>query len=197
MEERPGAVHLELPEDIAREEADDRTFDVVGHYRPDADDKAISGAVKMIEESELPLLMIGAGANRKDTGDALNEFIDRTGIHFFCTQMGKGMIDERHPLYLGIAALSDHDFVHRAIDKADLIINVGHDVIEKPPFFMHQNGKKVIHLNFFPAEVDAVYFPQLNVVGDFETSIREMSGNISEDSAWDCSFYKKVKKRCG
>lgn len=194
MEERPGAVHLELPEDIAREETDDRIFNVVGHHRPDADDKAIEEAVKMIEASEFPLLMIGAGANRKNTRDALAEFINRTGIHFFCTQMGKGVIDERHPRYLGTAALSDHDFLHRAIDKADLIINVGHDVIEKPPFFMHQDGKKVIHMNFFPAEVDAVYFPQLNVVGDIETSVCEMSRHISKDAEWDCSFYKKIKK---
>lgn len=194
VEERPGAVHLELPEDIAEEETDDRIFDVVGHHRPDADDEAISEAAGMIEESKFPLLMIGAGANRKNTRDALTEFIDRTGVHFFCTQMGKGVIDERHPKYLGTAALSDHDFLHRAIDKADLIINVGHDAVEKPPFFMHHDGRKVIHLNFFPAEVDAVYFPQLNVVGDIESSIRQLSKKISPESEWDNTFYKKVKK---
>lgn len=59
---------------------------------------------------------------------------------------------------------------------------------------MHHDGKKVIHLNFFPAEVDAVYFPQLNVVGDIETSIREICSHISDDSGWDCTFYNKVKK---
>jgi acetolactate synthase I/II/III large subunit len=194
VEERPGAVHLELPEDIAKEETDSRVFDVVNHRRPDADEEAISEAVEMIEKSEFPLLMIGAGANRKNTRDALTEFIDRTGIHFFCTQMGKGVIDERHPKYLGTAALSDHDFLHRAIDKADLIINVGHDVIEKPPFFMHHDGRKVIHINFFPAEVDAVYFPQLNVVGDIENSIQQLCSHINKDIEWDDVFYKKIKK---
>lgn len=193
-EERPGAVHLELPEDIAREETDTHLFEVVGHRRPDADEKAVQDAAAMIEQAEFPLLMIGAGANRKDTRAALTEFIERTGIHFFCTQMGKGVVDERHPNYLGTAALSDHDFLHRAIDKADLIINVGHDVIEKPPFFMHQDGKKVIHLNFFPAEVDTVYFPQLNLVGDISTSVRRLCSHISAEASWDCSFYHKVKK---
>jgi acetolactate synthase I/II/III large subunit len=193
-EERPGAVHLEIPEDIAIEDTSTHLFDVVGHRRPDADEEAILEAVKMIEKAEFPLLMIGAGANRKDTGEALTEFINRTGIHFFCTQMGKGVIDERHPRFLGTAALSDHDFLHRAIDKSDLIINVGHDAVEKPPFFMHYGGKKVIHLNFFPAEVDAVYFPQLNVVGDIETSIRHICRHISEDAEWACTFYNKIKK---
>jgi len=194
VEERPGAVHLELPEDIAREEADDRIFDVVGHRRPDADEEAVQEAARMIENAKMPLLMIGAGANRKDTRDALTEFIDQSGIYFFYTQMGKGVVDERHPQYLGTAALSDHDFLHRAIDKADLIINVGHDVIEKPPFFMHEGGKKVIHLNFFPAEVDAVYFPQLNVVGDITTSIRHICRHISPQTDWDFDFYKLIKE---
>jgi len=194
IEERPGAVHLELPEDIASEETECRIFDVVGHRRPDADMQAVKEAAKMVEKAEMPLLMIGAGANRKDTRNALTEFIDQSGIYFFTTQMGKGVIDERHPQYLGTAALSDHDFVHRAIDRADLIINVGHDVIEKPPFFMREGGKKVIHLNYFPAEVDAVYFPQLNVVGDIVTSIRNICDHISPQKHWDFGFYEHIKK---
>jgi len=193
-EERPGSVHLELPEDIAREDTDSHLFDVVGHQRPDANETAILEAVKMIENAKKPLLMIGAGANRKDTREALTEFIDRTGIFFFCTQMGKGVIDERHPQYLGTAALSDDDFVHRAIDEADLVINVGHDAVEKPPFFMKEGGKKVIHLNFFPAEVDAVYFPQLNVVGDIRASIQHICRHISEDSEWESGFFQQIKE---
>lgn len=193
-EERPGAVHLELPEDIAREETDSHLFDVGGHRRPDADQESIRMATEMIEHAEKPLLMIGAGANRKNTRDALTEFIDRTGIYFFCTQMGKGVIDERHPQYLGTAALSDHDFVHRAIDEADLVINVGHDAVEKPPFFMHESGKKVIHLNFFPAEVDAVYFPQLNVVGDIRSSVQNICRHISEETEWDSGFFRQIKE---
>ncbi|MEX2351339.1 MAG: acetolactate synthase large subunit [Balneolaceae bacterium] len=194
MEERPGAVHLELPEDIAREETESQLFEVVGHRRPVADDSAIREAVQMIENAKMTLLMIGAGANRKDTRKALTEFIDRTGIYFFCTQMGKGVIDERHPQYLGTAALSDHDFVHRAIDEADLVINVGYDAVEKPPFFMKMEGKNVIHLNFFPAEVDAVYFPQLNVVGDINTSIQHICRHISEGTEWDSGFFRQIKE---
>ena len=94
------------------------------------------------------LLVIGAGANRKMTGRMLRQFIEKTGIPFLTTQMGKGVIDERHPLFLGCAALSAGDFVHRAVEDADCIINVGHDVIEKPPFFMEKGGKQVIHINF-------------------------------------------------
>jgi len=194
MEERPGAVHLELPEDIAAEECEDRIFEVVGHRRPDADEMAIQEAAKMIEAAKMPLLLIGAGANRKRTSQALKAFIEKTGIPFFNTQMGKGVVDERHEKFLGTAALSDNDFLHCAINRADLIINVGHDVIEKPPFFMEEGGTKVIHVNFFAAQVDAVYFPQLNVIGDIASSVIHIAKHINDSSNWGLSYYKIIKK---
>lgn len=194
MEERPGAVHLELPEDIAEEECEDRIFEVVGHRRPDADQLAIDEAVKMIEAAKMPLLLIGAGANRKRTSKALTKFIDETGIPFFNTQMGKGVVDERHKEFLGTAALSSNDFLHCAINRADLIINVGHDVIEKPPFFMEEGGTKVIHVNFFAAQVDEVYFPQLNVIGDIATSVLSLTSKISDKSNWDFAYFGRIKE---
>jgi len=194
MEERPGAVHIELPEDIAAEEADEHLFAVAPTRRPDADSHAINSAIEMIKHAKMPLLLIGAGANRKRASKALVNFIERTGIPFFNTQMGKGVIDERHKAYLGTAALSDHDFLHCAIDRADLIINVGHDVIEKPPFFMRDDGPKVIHINFSPAQIDAVYFPQLDVVGDIATSVGRLSAALQPQSQWDFSYFYRVKK---
>ncbi len=194
MEERPGAVHIELPEDIASDDVDERIFDVISYNRPDADEQAISHAAKMIEEAKMPLLLIGAGANRKQTHDALSYFIETTGIRFFSTQMGKGVVDERHPQFLGTAALSDHDFLHCAISRADLIINVGHEIMEKPPFIMEEGGKKVIHVNFFPNRIDDVYFPQLNVVGDISTSVKRIADKIEDNSNWDLSYFNKIKQ---
>ncbi len=193
IEERPGAVYIELPEDIADEETDASLFDVVGSRRPHADKLAIDQAVAMIEAAQRPLLLIGAGANRKATGQALKELVDKTGIYFFNTQLGKGVIDERHEKFLGTAALSDHDFLHCAIERADLIINVGHDVIEKPPFFMEKGGKTVIHVNFFAAHLDDVYFPQLNVVGDISTSVQQITAKININPGLDFSYFARVK----
>lgn len=197
QEERPGTVHIELPEDIAREEIENPfIFDVVPSRMPSADTTAIHDAVAMISTAKKPLLLIGAGANRKRASHALTHFVETLGIPFFNTQMGKGIIDERHPLYLGTAALSDYDFIHEAIDSADLIINVGHDTIEKPPFFMHPDDKrKVIHINFFAAEIDDVYFPQLNVIGDIASSISELTNQLkSKAKQWNIDSFLEVKK---
>ena len=192
MDERPGAAYIELPEDIAEEQTDATVFDVIGHRRPDASQKSIEQAVSMIRSAKLPLLLIGAGANRKRTGESLKELVDQSGLYFFDTQMGKGVIDERHERYIGTAALSDNDYLHCAIERADLIINVGHDVIEKPPFFMEKGGRQVIHINFDAANVDDVYFPQLNVVGDISSSISSITEQLGKLDQ-DFSFFQRVR----
>jgi len=193
-EERPGAVHLELPEDIAREECDATLFEVHAHRYPIADDISINATIKMIEESTYPLILIGAGANRTRIGSSLKDFIDKTGIPFFMTQMGKGVVDEFHPLCLGTAALSDNDYLHCAIERADLIINIGHDVIEKPPFFMYEGGTKVIHINFSASQVDDTYFPQLDLVGDIACNIIELALLIEKQTHWDFTYDMRVIK---
>jgi len=193
-EERPGATHLELPEDIARDQTDVILIPKSYHRRPVADDKAIRHAVDAILAAKKPILMIGAAANRKTSSRMLREFVDKTGIPFFTTQMGKGVLDETHPLWLGNAALSDGDFVHRAIENADCIINVGHDVIEKPPFFMRRGLRTVIHVNYLSAEVDTVYFPQIEVVGDIANTIWRFAEGIKKQSHWDFGYFDIVRK---
>lgn len=194
VQERPGAVHIELPEDIAAEEVQDRIYPVEIIRRPDADNTAIKTAVEHIRQATMPLLLIGAGANRKRASKALTRFVEKTGIPFFNTQLGKGVIDERHDSYLGTAALSESDYLHCAIDRADLIINVGHDEVEKPPFFMKEDGAQVIHINFESAAVDPVYFPQLDVVGDIATSINRLSDALFPQPHWDFSYFYRVKQ---
>src|SRR3954453_19833007 len=170
-QEKPGAVHLELPEDIADEQTDSRPLKRSLCRRPNADEKAVRAAVRKIEAARSPLLVIGAGANRKMTSRMLLQLVAKTGIPFVTTQLGKGVIDEPHQRFLGCAALSSGDFAHRAIEAPDLIVNVGHDVIEKPPFFMVRGGAEVVHVSTNPAEVDPVYFPQIELIGDIANAI--------------------------
>ncbi len=196
VEERPGAVFLELPEDIAAEAVNDKTTPVftASKYRyAHADRNILEIAAKMIKEAKHPLLMVAAGANRARIWQALSDFVAHTGIPYVNTQMGKGVICGHPEMFLGTAALSDGDYVHCAINSADLIINVGHDVVEKPPFFMVHDGAKVIHVNFTSAQVDNVYFPQLEVVGDIATSIQRMANRVGNTESHDFSYFMKVR----
>ncbi|WP_129791381.1 acetolactate synthase large subunit [Sphingosinicella sp. CPCC 101087] len=192
-EEKPGAVHLELPEDIADETTESRPLKRSLVRRPLADEKSVRAAVTKIEQARSPVLVLGAGANRKMTSRMLLQFIEKTGIPFITTQLGKGVIDEMHPKFLGCAALSAGDFVHKAIEAADLIINVGHDVIEKPPFFMMQGGTEVIHVSTKTAEVDPVYFPQVEVIGDIANAMWQIKEDIVPSGTW--TFDRMLRAR--
>ncbi len=191
-EERPGAVHLELPEDVAREETDAAPITPSQYRRPVVEEKALARAVEMLRACCHPLLLIGAGANRKMTARMLRAFVAKQGIPFVTTQMGKGVVDETHPLFLGNAAVSADDFPHRAFEQADLILNVGHDVVEKPPFYMNAGRRKVVHVNFVPAEVDPVYFPQAGLIGDIANSIWQLNRALEPPPHWDFSFFKRA-----
>ena len=194
-EERPGAVHLELPEDVAAEIAvDPNPLKASLVRRPVAEEKSIAKAIEMITAAKSPLLLVGAGANRKLTCKMLKRFVEKTGIPFISTQMGKGVIDEHSPGFLGNAALSAGDFLHRAIEASDLILNIGHDVIEKPPFFMRgEDTRQVVHVNFFSAMVDPVYFPQVEVVGDIANSIWQITERIEASPHWDFGRFMEIK----
>jgi len=191
-EERPGATHLELPEDIAREETDVTPITPADPRRPIAEGQAITHAVELLRASHRPLLIIGSGANRKRTSTMLRAFVERQRIPFITTQMGKGVVDETHPLFLGNAALSDDDFPHRALDAADLILNVGHDVVEKPPFIMRAGDRKVIHVNFLPADIDPIYFPHAGLIGDIANSIWQLNEALTPSPDWDFAFFHEV-----
>ncbi len=193
QEEKPGAVHIEFPEDIADEQTDSVPLKISHIRRPSADEKSIRAAVARIERAKSPLLVIGAGANRTQTSRMLTQLIEKTGIPFVTTQLGKGVVDERNPKFVGCAALSSGDFVHAAVAAADLIVNIGHDVIEKPPFFMRTGGTEVIHVSFRSAEVDPVYFPQIEVIGDIANAVWQIKEHIMAQPHWD--FGKMLKAR--
>jgi acetolactate synthase I/II/III large subunit len=187
VEERPGPVHLELPEDIAAEEADAALLLPHPVDRPVAPASALERTVAMILEAKRPLIMIGAAGNRPRIVDALSDFVRRTGISFFNTQMGKGAVTGGSNLYLGTAALSERDYVHDAIDRADLIIAIGHDTVEKPPFLMGKaaGGPKVIHVGFVSANVEEVFYPDAELIGDIGASVSALAdrldGRLSPD----------------
>jgi acetolactate synthase-1/2/3 large subunit len=179
MEERPGPVHLELPEDVAGEQTE--PVPLISPHRveiPVAHPEALDRAAELIKAAARPLIMLGAATSRPRSTSGLSEFVLRTRIPFFTTQMGKGTVAGASNLYMGTTALSDRDYVHEAIDEADLIIAIGHDTVEKPPFIMGPGGPKVVHISYTPANVEQVYFPHAEVVGDLGPSLMALTERL-------------------
>jgi len=179
-EERPGPVHIELPEDIAA--AETAEFALIPPHPveiPLASAAAIDRAAQLIMNAERPLVMLGAAASRPRSSSELAQFVVRSRIPYFTTQMGKGTVPGGTEFYMGTAALSERDYVHEAIERADLIITIGHDTVEKPPFIMGPRGPQVIHIGYQPASVEQVYFPQTEVIGDLGPSLRLLAERVA------------------
>ncbi|HEY5214212.1 MAG TPA: acetolactate synthase large subunit [Acidobacteriaceae bacterium] len=192
--ERPGPVHLELPEDIAGQISEHSAIVPISSvFAPVASRESVERAANMIASSRCPLIVIGGGANRPGLASGLSAAMHRLAIPFLNTQMGKGAVGGNSDLYLGTAALSEGDYVHLAIDHADLIIAVGHDTVEKPPFLMGSRDLQVIHIDFNVADIDQIYFPHLEVIGDIADSMTRLADALGGKLSLDCDYYRKVQ----
>jgi acetolactate synthase-1/2/3 large subunit len=177
--ERPGAVHLELPEDVAEEEAQARIQKRGEARRPVPDAKAIRSAAVLIERAENPLVIVSAGANRNRITRELLAFVRKTGIYVVHTQMGKGVISDDCEYSLFATGIHKQDYVNCGIDQADLIITVGYNIAEYPPFIWNRKlDKTILNLDFVESEPDPYFNPAVEVIGDISHALREIAGKL-------------------
>ncbi len=196
--EKPGATHLELPENVAAQEchADNGVFEVRKVRRPAPDYKAVNQAIDLIKRARKPLILAGNGAIRKRATKQLRTFLDRTGIAVCNTFMGKGASGRKYPYNLFTIGLQSRDHVSCAIEEADLIIAIGYDIVEYAPQFWNPDGKKtVLHIDFDPAEVDYWYNPAVEVVGDLANTLWELNERADELPKGTGEFALKHRER--
>ncbi|MDD5769481.1 MAG: acetolactate synthase large subunit [Candidatus Gracilibacteria bacterium] len=195
--ERPGAVAVELPEDIAGEFVENPELIISNEKvrRPIIDEKSILILKEELQKAKSPIILIGAGANRKRITKYLTEFIVKYNIPFFTSQMGKGVVSEDLKEYLGTAALTSGDYIHNAIKESDLILSVGYDPIEKPTHLILEGGTKNIHINFYESNIDTVYNPYIEIIGDIGNTFWQLCETDIDNSNWDFEKIFKIKQK--
>ena len=165
--EKPGAVHIELPEDIAEGDSTAEPMIPRRFRRPVPDDKVTDRAFDMIKAAKRPVILAGNGAIRKRAAKQLRRFCEKTRIGVASTFMAKGCVDMDAPYCLYTVGLQAKDVISRAIDEADVVITLGYDMVEyHPRLWNDKQDKQIIHIDFLPAEIDAHYHPDVEVVGD-------------------------------
>lgn len=188
--EKPGAVHLELPEDVASTGVNGEPLEPRTFRRPGPDDKTLDRAFELISSAKRPLIIAGNGTIRKRASKQLRRFCELTGIGVISTFMGKGCVDRDAPYCLFTIGLQQRDYTAVAVENADLIISIGYDLVEYPPRLWNSNGKTpIVHIDFLPAEIDSKYHPTVECVGDIAHSLwalaerAERGGKVSYDFA--------------
>ncbi|TRU84168.1 MAG: acetolactate synthase large subunit [Microcystis novacekii Mn_MB_F_20050700_S1] len=170
--EKPGAVHIDLPENIAAMAADGSPLPLDSQEKVYASYRTLNMAAAVISKAKNPLILAGNGAIRANASEALTEFATALNIPVANTFMGKGVIPYTHPLALWAVGLQQRDLISCAFERSDLIIAVGYDLIEYSPKKWNPDGKlPIIHIGMTPAEIDSSYAPVVEVVGDITDSL--------------------------
>jgi len=177
--EKPGACHIEVPEDVADEAAEGVPLSTERTRRPSPDRPALQTAARLIEGASFPLIFAGNGVARGEASRELRELARSHGIPVVHTFMAKGTMPYDDELCLLSAGLQARDYISCGFDKADLIIAVGYDPVEYAPKFWNPDRKKpIIHIDFTPAEVDSFYQPAVEVVADVRESLELLNGLV-------------------
>lgn len=194
--EKPGATHFELPEDIAK--TDCELEPILPHKirRPAPDYKAINTAVNLLKKSKYPVILAGNGAIRKRASKHLRKFVAKTGIPVISTFMGKGSISDNDEQSLFAVGMQIRDYPICAFDRADLIITVGYDIAEYAPEFWNSYvDKKIIHIDFSPAEVYQYYQPEVEIIADISATLWELNRLVEEQNIeCDREWFKPLRK---
>ncbi len=177
--EKPGPTHVELPEDLAAAELgpDDlaRPLEPTRAYFPEPTNVAIAHAADLLAAAERPIILAGNGVLRRRATDDLRALARGLHVPVAATFMGKGAIDDRSHLSLLTVGLQARDHVLTGFDRADLVISVGYDLVEYAPARWNPDGtKRIVHIDTQPAEVDAAYRPEVELVGDIDGTLRRL-----------------------
>ena len=182
--EKPGAVHIELPEDIAKEESSKVPLTPRRYRRSVPDSIVVDQAFQMIRSAKRPIIIAGNGCIRRRASAELRKLCDATGIGVLNTFMAKGAVDPGAPYSLFTIGLGAKDRANYAIDDADLVIALGVDMVEYHPSLWNSDGSKpIIHADFIPAEIDEHYLPEVELIGDLAHTLEMLNERVIESGA--------------
>jgi acetolactate synthase-1/2/3 large subunit len=193
--ERPGVTHLELPEDVAKMEANGKPFPRIKVRRPSADGKAVEQALEIIKEAKSPLILAGNGCVRTRVSKQLNAFVEERGFPIVHTQMGKGAFSDKSEYSLFTTGIHAKDYYVCGFDRADLVITLGYNIVEFSPIHWNKNkDKKILHIDFLPSEVDEYYNPNLEVVGDVSNTLWVLRESLKNEPKKNPEYFFRLRK---
>lgn len=194
--EKPGAVHLELPEDVASMPVKGSPMTPRRFRRSVPDDKIVDQAFEMLKNAKRPVIIAGNGCIRRRASKQLRMFCEKTGIGVVSTFMAKGSVDMDADYCLYTVGLGSKDWVSQAIDNADLVITLGFDMVEYHPQLWNENkDKRILHADFLPAEIDEHYHPEIELIGDLAHALWMLNERVDEHGLPDFELDQQTKVR--
>jgi acetolactate synthase-1/2/3 large subunit len=196
--EKPGATHLELPEDVMARELDARPLPRRAPVQPEPGARELQRAVELIDAAENPIALAGNGAIRGHASRALRAFTQTTGIPVAETFMAKGLLDYRDPYALGTVGLQTRDYEMAGFDDADLVIAIGYDLVEHAPSHWNPNGdKRIVMIDSVAAETDENFLPEVELIGDIAYVLARLAGGTRRSTSGDAPAERRLRELVG
>jgi acetolactate synthase-1/2/3 large subunit len=194
--EKPGAVHIELPEDIAKKNTTAQPLQPQRFRRPVPDDKIVDIAFEILKNAKRPVILAGNGCIRKRASKQLRMFCEKTGIGVISTFMAKGCVDMDAEYCLYTIGLQSKDVVACAMDAADVVLALGYDMVEYHPDLWNAEGNKhIIHADFLPAEIDEDYHPETEIVGDLAHTLWMLNQRVDTNGGLSFDLSQQAATR--
>ena len=196
--EKPGATHLELPEDVAEEQIGDASqlqpLFVQAPVMPEPSPAQVARAVRTISGAQRPVILAGNGVIRSRAHEAVRQFARRLHIPVLHTFMAKGTLPDSEPLSLYTIGLLARDYTSAVMEQADVVIAIGYDFVEYAPCFWNPHrDKRIVHIDGSPAEVDEHYIVEVGLLGDLRHSLDLIGAAVPPfDLSWSSISRKTV-----
>ncbi|KRT66485.1 MAG: acetolactate synthase, acetolactate synthase I/II/III large subunit [Candidatus Dadabacteria bacterium CSP1-2] len=196
--EKPGATHIDFPEDVAGMDVNEKPLFVQFPFSPEPLAAQVERAAKIISEAKYPMILAGNGVIRERAADALLYFAEKLNIPVAHTFMGKGALSDNNELSLFTVGLQAGDYIASGLARADVIITIGYDIVEYSPEKWNPNrDKKIVHIDMSPAEVDAHYIISVGVTGDISISLREIADRARQNEAnYSKALREQILREC-
>jgi acetolactate synthase I/II/III large subunit len=198
--EKPGATHLELPEDVAEQSIADedalRPLAVQAPVMPEPSPSQVQRAVRAISGAKRPVILAGNGVIRRNASEVVRSFARAFQIPVLQTFMAKGVMPDSDPLSLHTLGLIARDYAAVVMEQADVVLAIGYDFVEYAPCFWNpRRDKHIVHVDGLPAEVDAHYIVDVGELGDLRLSLPLIQKQLSSSSpSFDSSWARCARK---
>ncbi|MFC6462997.1 thiamine pyrophosphate-binding protein [Paracoccus aerius] len=194
---KPGAVHLQIPEDMLLADVDPTTVSLhveeecktfpAFPTRPVAD--KLETLMDLIRQSERPLIVAGGGVSRAGAGDVITRFAEACNIPICTTMTGQGTIDDDHRLAIGVIGDNGyHPHANWALEHSDLAIFVGSRIGSVVTigwtFPKITLNRRLVQIDIDPDIMANNYQNLLSVVGDAVLTFNDLLAmNVQVDGA--------------
>ena len=197
---RPGPVLIDITKDATSDSAEYTKMEPE-EIKPDVNlitEEDLETAVKLIRESEKPMIFVGGGAILSNASEELLEFAEKVNAPVCDTLMGKGAFSGEHPLYVGMLGMHGTKYANFGVCKCDLLITVGSRFSDRVSGDTNRfaMGAKVLQIDVDPAEINKNVMTSASVIGDVKEVLKRLNPMLEQQnhSRW-IEYINDLKER--